>query len=70
MRGFDEGLLLAAARLSAIALTEVSALPGIDVYDHDALTDVMIRHQVGVRRMALPIEYLDTDLFNELTDPS
>ncbi len=68
MRGFDEGLLLASARLSPAALTEASALPGIDVYDQDALTELLIRHQVGVRRMLLPIEYLDGELFNELTD--
>lgn len=68
MRGFDEGLLLASARLSAAAMTEASAMPGIDVYDHDALTELLIRHQVGVRRMLLPIEYLDSELFTELTE--
>lgn len=70
MRGFDEGLLLASARLSAAALAEANALPGIDVYDQEALTELLIRHQVGVRRMLLPIEYLDGELFNELTDAS
>jgi hypothetical protein len=70
MRGFDEGLLLASARMSAAALTEASALPGIDAYDQDALTELLIRHQIGVRRMLLPIEYLDSELFNELTDAS
>lgn len=68
MRGFDEGLLLASARLSSAALSEVNAMPGIDVYDHDALTELLIRNQIGVRRMLLPIEYLDTELFNELTE--
>lgn len=68
MRGFDEGLLLASARLSSAALAEVNALPGIDVYDHDALTELLIKNQIGVRRMLLPIEYLDTELFTELTD--
>lgn len=68
MRGFDEGLLLASARLSSAALAEVNALPGIDVYDHDALTELLVKNQIGVRRMLLPIEYLDTELFTELTE--
>jgi hypothetical protein len=67
-RSFDEGLLLCAGRASAPALTEAGAAPGIDLYDQDALTDLLMRHQIGVRRMLLPIEYLDGDLFNELLE--
>jgi hypothetical protein len=68
LRGYDEGLMLCAARLSSAALSEVNAGPGIDAYDQDALTDLLVRHQLGVRRMQLPIDYVDTELFNELLD--
>ncbi|MFO0574148.1 MAG: HTH domain-containing protein [Polyangia bacterium] len=70
LRGFDEGLLLCSGRASAAALTEAGAAPGIDLYDQDALTDLLMRHQIGVRRMLLPIDYLDADLFNELLEQS
>ncbi len=68
LRNYDEGLLFCAARLSPGAMAEVNAAPGIDVYDQDALTDQLLRHQLGVRRMQLPIDYVDTDFFNELLD--
>jgi hypothetical protein len=68
LRGYDEGLMLCSARLSSAALAEAGAAPGIDVYDQDALTDLLVRHQLGVRRMQLPIDYVDTELFNELLD--
>ncbi|MCS6914417.1 MAG: restriction endonuclease [Myxococcota bacterium] len=69
LRGFDEGLLLASGRASQAALAEVSAAPGIEMYDQEALTDLLIRHQLGVRRMHLPIDYLDLDLLGELLEP-
>lgn len=67
-RNYDEGLILCAARASTAAVAEVSAVPGIELYDQDALTDLLIRNQLGVRRMTLPIDYLDTELFSELLD--
>lgn len=70
LRGYDEGLLLSSARLSSAAQTEASALPGIEVYDQEALTDLLIRLHLGVRRMQVPVDYLDTDLFAELLDPA
>ena len=70
LRGFDEGMLLCAGRPSAAALTEVTAAPGIDLYDQDSLTDLLVRQQLGIRRMALPIDYLDAELLGELSDPS
>lgn len=70
LRGYDEGLLLCAARLSSPALAEVNAAPGIEAYDQDALTDLLIRHQLGVRRMQIPVDYIDTELWNELLDQS
>ena len=68
LRGFDEGMVLCAARAGGTAVTEVSAAPGIELYDQDALTELMIRQHLGVRRMHLPVDYLDTELFNELLD--
>ena len=68
LRGFDEGLVLCAARAGGAALTELAAAPGIDLYDQDALTELLIRQHLGVRRMHLPVDYLDTELFNELLD--
>lgn len=70
LRSFDEGLLLCAGRASAAALTEAGAVPAIDIYDQDALTDLLIRNQLGVRRMHLPIDYLDAELLGELAEPS
>ena len=68
LRGFDEGMVLCAARAGGAAVTEVCAAPGIELYDQDALTELMIRQHLGVRRMHLPVDYLDTELFNELLD--
>ncbi|HRI51620.1 MAG TPA: HTH domain-containing protein, partial [Pseudomonadota bacterium] len=70
LRGFDEGLLLCAGRASSAAITEASAVPALDIYDQDALTDLLIRNQLGVRRMHLPIDYLDAELLGELSEPS
>jgi hypothetical protein len=69
IRGFDEGLLLASGRASPAALQELAAGPGIEMYDQEPLTDLLVRHQIGVRRLHLPIEYLDVDLFLELLEP-
>lgn len=68
LRGFEEGLILCSARAGAAAQAEVSAAPGIELYDQDALTELLIRQHLGVRRMHLPVDYLDTELFNELLD--
>lgn len=68
LRGYDEGLVLTTGRLSAAAQAELT--PGIDVYDQDPLTDLLIRHQVGVRRQLIPMDYLDTDLLAELIEPA
>lgn len=68
LRGYDEGLLLCAGRLSAPAATEANTAPAVEVYDQDALTDLLLRHQLGVRRMLIPVDYVDTDLWSELLD--
>ena len=68
LRGFDEGMVLSTARAGAAAHAEVSAASGIELYDQDALTELLIKQHLGVRRMHLPVDYLDTELFNELLD--
>jgi restriction endonuclease Mrr len=68
LRGFDEGMVLCAARAGAAAVAEIGAAPGLELYDQDALTELLIRQHLGVRRMHLPVDYLDTELFNELID--
>lgn len=72
-RSYDEGLVLTAGRASAAALTEAAAASNqgpIDVYDQEALTELLFKHQIGIRRMQLPMDYLDTDLWSELVEPS
>lgn len=68
LRGYDEGLILCAGRLSPPAATEANTAPAVEVYDQDALTDLLLRHQLGVRRMLIPVDYVDTDLWSEILD--
>ena len=68
LRGFDEGVLLCSGKAGAAAQAEVASAPGIELYDQDALTDLLIKQHVGVRRMHLPVDYLDTELFSELLE--
>lgn len=68
LRGFDEGMILCSARAGAAAHAEASATPGVELYDQDALTELLVRQHLGVRRMHLPVDYLDTELFNELLE--
>jgi hypothetical protein len=66
-RGFDEGLLLAGGRASAEALAELKG-GAVTVHDGASLAALLIRHGLGVRRSLLPVEYLDLELFGELTE--
>lgn len=68
LRGFDEGMILCSARAGAAAHAEASVTPGVELYDQDALTELLVRQHLGVRRMHLPVDYLDTELFNELLE--
>ena len=70
-RGFDEALMLAAGRAGPEALTELqsgAALGHVELYDGDALAALCVRLGVGVVRRHVPVETLDLELFNELTE--
>jgi hypothetical protein len=67
-KGFDEGILFAAGRLNAEALGELKSGGGVVAYDGESLAALCIRHGLGVRRVQMPIDYLDLELFSELTE--
>jgi hypothetical protein len=67
-RGFDEGLLLGGGRASPEALAELKAGGALTVHDGASLAALLVRHGLGVRRALLPVEYLDLELFGELTE--
>ena len=66
-KGYDEGLLLGAGRPNAEALAELKQ-GGVTLYDGAALASLLIKHGLGVRRVAMPVEYLDLDFFGELNE--
>jgi hypothetical protein len=67
-RGYDEGLLLAGGRAAQDGLTELKAGTGVVVHDGQSLAGLCIQKGLGVRRVHLPIDYLDLELFSELTE--
>ena len=67
-RGYDEGLLLAGGRAAAEGLAELKAGAGVVVHDGQSLAALCISKGLGVRRVNLPIDYLDLELFSELTE--
>jgi hypothetical protein len=67
-RGFDAGILLAAGRASGEALAELKAGTGVTVYDGQALAGLLAKHGVGLKRGLIPVEYLDLELFAELSE--
>ncbi|MDB4969078.1 MAG: hypothetical protein JWN44_4767, partial [Myxococcales bacterium] len=66
-KGYDEGLLLSAGRPNPEALAELK-VGGVRLYDGGALAGLLMKHGLGVRRAALPVDYLDLDFFSELQD--
>jgi hypothetical protein len=68
IRGFDEGLLFAAGRPAADGTAELKNSPGVTAYDGQTLAGLLVKHGLGVRRLSLPVDYLDLELFHELTD--
>jgi restriction endonuclease Mrr len=66
-KGYDEGLLLSAGRPNAEALAELK-VGGVRLYDGQALAGLLMKHGLGVRRVAMPVDYLDLDFFGELQD--
>ena len=72
-RGFDEGVLFAAGRAGGEAITELQqpSIPDtgpLEIYDGDALSSLALRLGVGVVRRQVPIDTLDLELFQELTE--
>jgi hypothetical protein len=67
-RGYDEGLLLAAGRLNDEGRAELKAGGGVVVHDGQSLAALLVKHGLGVRRLHLPVEYLDLELLAELTE--
>jgi len=66
-KGYDEGLLLAAGRPNAEALAELKQ-GGVTLYDGAALASLLVKHGLGVRRVSMPVDYLDVDFFGELNE--
>ena len=66
-KGYDEGLLFGAGRPNAEALTELKQ-GGVTMYDGAALASLLVKHGLGVRRVSMPIDYLDLDFFYELSE--
>ena len=67
-RGYDEGLLFAAGKAGQEGLTELKAGSGVVAHDGASLATLCVRHGLGVRRVQMPIDYLDLELFAELTE--
>ncbi len=73
LKQFEEGLLIGVGRLGPDGLAEARqglAVGGaaMSVIDGDALADLLIRHGVGVLKVQLPVEYLDPELFADLSE--
>ena len=66
-KGYDEGLLLAAGRPNPEALAELKT-GGVILYDGAALASLLVKHGLGVRRVTMPVDYLDLEFFGELTE--
>jgi hypothetical protein len=66
-KGYDEGLLLGAGRPNAEALAELKQ-GGVTLYDGAALASLLVKHGLGVRRVSMPVDYLDLDFFFELSE--
>jgi hypothetical protein len=67
-KGYDEGLLLAAGRANAEAVAELKNGGAVVAHDGDSMASLSIRHGLGVRRVQMPVDYLDLELFTELTE--
>jgi hypothetical protein len=71
IKGYDEGLLFAGGRLGAEGQAEHQAAPAaVTLYDGQTLAALLVRHGLGVRRVMMPVDYLDLELLNELSSPT
>jgi hypothetical protein len=67
-RGYDEGLLLAGGRLGADGAAELKNGSGVVLHDGSSLATLLVKHGLGVRRLYLPVDYLDVEFLSELTE--
>jgi hypothetical protein len=67
-RGYDEGLLFAAARLGGDGAAELKNGSGVVVHDGLSLATLLVKHGLGVRRLHLPVDYLDLEFLQELSE--
>ena len=73
VKQLEEALLIGAGRLMPDGVAEARAglaqgAAAVTAIDGDALADLLIRHGVGVLRVTLPVEYLDPELFADLSE--
>lgn len=67
-KGYDEGFLFSGGRLGQEGLTELKAGKGVTVYDGTQMAELCLLHGIGVKRLHLPVDYLDVDFFFELSE--
>jgi hypothetical protein len=67
-RGFDEGLLVGGGRLGGDGAAELKAGSGVVVHDGLSLATLLVKHGLGVRRLQLPVDYLDLEFLAELSE--
>src|SRR5262249_55606121 len=67
-KGYDQGLLLSPSRLADDGVTGLNAPPSAVPKRGPAMAALCAEHGLGVRRMHLPVDYLDLDFFAELTE--
>ena len=68
VRGYDEGILLCAGRPSPEASAEVKSVGGLQIHDGLSVAQLLQKHGLGVRRLLLPVDYLDLELLHELSE--
>jgi hypothetical protein len=68
VKGFEEGLMFAGGRAGGEGMAELKAGANVRVYDGAQLAMLLCKHGLGVRRLLMPIDYFDSDLFSELTE--
>jgi HB1, ASXL, restriction endonuclease HTH domain/Restriction endonuclease len=67
-RGYDEGLLLGGGRLGGDGAAELKSGSGVVVHDGLSLATLLVKHGLGVRRLQLPVDYLDLEFLAELSE--
>ena len=68
VRGYDEGILLCAGRPSPEASAELKSSAGLQIHDGLSVAQLLQKHGLGVRRLMMPVDYLDLELLHELSE--